>query len=75
MEKVHAEFDIDLWCTFESEISEIFNLSQGVWEKGMRKGQQNEFEHSVRSKQKVGLGNINIATLLEKELTVVQAVK
>lgn len=41
----------------------------------MGKGQQNEFGHSVRSMQKVGLGNINIATLLEKELAVVQAVK
>ena len=51
------------------------NLSQGVREKGMEKGQQNEFERSVRSMWKAGLDNTKIATLLEKDLTVVQAVK
>ncbi len=51
------------------------NSSQGVREKGMEKGQQNEFERSVRSMRKAGLDNTKIATLLEKDLTVVQAVK
>ena len=55
------------------------NLSQGVWEKGMQsgmeKGQQNEFERSVRSMRKAGLDNTKIAALLEKDLTVAQAVK
>ena len=41
----------------------------------MEKGQQNEFERSVRSVRKAGLDNARIAALLEKGLAVVQAVK
>ena len=69
------EFDINMSRAFETEVSEMCNLSQGVWEKGMEKGQQNEFERSVRSMRKAGLDNTKIAALLEKDLTVVQAVK
>ena len=69
------EFGINMSRAFEREVSEMCNLSQGVWEKGMEKGQQNEFERSVRSMRKAGLDNTKIAALLEKDLTVVQAVK
>ena len=69
------EFDINMSRAFETEVSEMCNLSQGVLEKGMEKGQQNEFERSVRSMRKAGLENTKIAALLEKDLTVVQAVK
>ena len=72
---LQEEFDINMSRAFETEMSEMCNLSQGVWEKGMEKGQQNEFERSVRSMRKAGLDNTKIAALLEKDLTVVQAVK
>lgn len=37
------EFNINMSRAFETEVSEMCNLSHGVWEKGMEKGQQNEF--------------------------------
>lgn len=49
-------------------MSEMRSLNQGVYEKGMEKGQLNEFERSVRSMRKAGLDNARIATLLEKGL-------
>ena len=31
MEKVRAEFDIDLWCTFETEILHIQKMQGPSW--------------------------------------------
>lgn len=34
------EFDINMSWVFETEVSEMCNLSQGVWEKGRLEGRQ-----------------------------------
>lgn len=34
------EFDINMSRAFETEVSEMCNLSQGVWEKGMQSGME-----------------------------------
>lgn len=76
--------------TFETEVSEMCNLSQGIWEKGMEKGRQEgmeagmqkgiekgrqeEFEQVVRNMREAGLADKQIAAFLSREEAAVQRV-
>ena len=46
------EFDINMSRAFETEMSEMCNLSQGVWEKGVEKGREEGIQALVLSLQK-----------------------
>lgn len=46
------EFDINMSRAFETEVSEMCNLSQGVWEKGMQSGMEKGIQALVLSLQK-----------------------
>ena len=49
---LQEEFDIDMPRAFETEMSEMCNLSQGVWEKGVEKGREEGIQALVLSLQK-----------------------
>ena len=43
------EFDINMSRAFETEVSEMCNLSQGVWEKGMQSGMEKGMEKGIQA--------------------------